>query len=64
MTAAMQHEAEVLPSAHDQPPVSNHSTQSAISFAFVGTSLVFAFLYIGGVGVISDYSQCAFCAHC
>ena len=53
MTAAMQHEAQVLLSAHDQPPVSNHSTQSAISFAFVSTSLVFAFLYIGGVGVIT-----------
>ncbi len=53
MTAAMQHEAQVLPSAHDQPPVSNRSTQSAISFAFVGTSVLFAFLYLGGVGVIT-----------
>ena len=53
MTAAMQHEAQVLLSVHDQPPVSNRSTQSAISFAFVGTSVLFAFLYLGGVGVIT-----------
>src|SRR5260221_12911639 len=53
MTAAMQHDAQVLPSAHDQPPVSSRSTQSAISFAFVGTSVVLAFLYLGGVGVIT-----------
>src|SRR6266700_6814713 len=53
MTAAMRQEAPVLSSAQDQPPVSNPSTQSAISFAFAGTSLVVAFLYLGGVGVIT-----------
>ena len=53
MTAAMQHEAQVLPSAQDHLRVSNPSTQSVISFAFVGTSVVFAFLCLGGVGVIT-----------
>jgi hypothetical protein len=53
MTTAMQHEPPVLPSAQDHPPVSNPATPSAISTAFVGTSLAFAFLYLGGVGVIT-----------
>jgi hypothetical protein len=53
MTTAIQHEPRVLPSSHDHPPVSNPATPSAISIAFVGTSLAFAFLYLGSVGLIT-----------
>jgi hypothetical protein len=49
MTAAMQHEALVLPN----PQVSNPATQPVTSPAFVGTSLASAFLYLAGVGVIT-----------
>ena len=54
MTAAMQkHEVQALLGAQDHPPVSNPSTWFVLSPAFVGTSLAFAFLYLGGVGVIT-----------
>jgi hypothetical protein len=53
MRTVTQYKAQVLPSAQDHPRVSNPSTQSVISFAFVGGSLAFAFLYLGGVGVIT-----------
>jgi hypothetical protein len=53
MTAAVQHKAQSLSSAQDHPPLSNPATRSAISPAFIGTSLAFALLYLGGVGVIT-----------
>ena len=53
MTTALQHGPRVLPSAQDHPPVSNPATRSAINLAFVGTSVAFAFLYLGVVGLIT-----------
>ncbi len=53
MTSAMQHEARVLPTAQDHLLVPNAPIWSAIGPAFVGTSLAFAFVYVGGVGLIT-----------
>jgi hypothetical protein len=54
MTIAMQRAAQgVLPGAQDRPPVWTPATPSTISRAFLGASLAFVFVYLGGVGVIT-----------
>src|SRR5258708_3615023 len=53
MRRAVKHERQVFRSAHEHLPVSSPATGSAITLAFVGTSLAFACLYLGGVGLIT-----------
>ncbi len=53
MTPSMERKVQVLPSPPDDLTVSNPAPRSAICPAFVGTSLAFALLYLGAVGVIT-----------
>jgi hypothetical protein len=53
MTTLTEGKVQVLPSAQDDLTVSNPAPRPAISPVFVGTSLAFAFLYLGAVGVIT-----------
>ena len=53
MTTLTKGKVQVLPSAQDDLTVSNPAPRPAISPVLVGTSLAFAFLYLGAVGVIT-----------
>jgi hypothetical protein len=53
MTTSMKRKVQVLPNTQGNLTVPNSAPPSAISPAFVGTTLAFVFLYLGAIGVIT-----------